>query len=130
MDSSVVIAYLAIVLLISWMLRTVAVKEGMEEQKCRDTTKYGVCERPIQGPKDGEKTYPSIYGPNTRPRDPYYDNDTGKFESSTAADNTFYGNVLTPSTSFISVTPANLSNAFPTEGPPQPFLTDFKAFHK
>ncbi len=97
-------------------------REGMEERTCPRQPDTRVCERQIEGPRsDGE--YPNIYGPNYIPRK-VYDNDNGKFESSTASDNTFYGNVLTSSTS-----PARLTVSFPTAGPPEPYLTDFKAFH-
>ena len=124
MNSSIVLAYLAIVLIISWILRMYPVeREHMEEYKCRRHVETGVCEQPVEGPKS-EGEYPSMYGPSYKPRK-VYDNDNGKFESSTASDNTFYGNVLLrPITA-----PAQIINSVPPTGPPEPYLTDFKAFH-
>jgi len=64
-----------------------------------------------------------MYGPKYKRRKAY-DNDNGKFDSSTASENTFYGNVLTSNT-----TAAEFTGSFAPVGPPQPYLTDFKAFH-
>jgi hypothetical protein len=123
MNSSIVLAYLAIVLIISWILRmSPPEREHMEERKCPRNIEQGVCEQPVEGPRS-EGEYPSMYGPTYRPRKPY-NNDDGKFDSSTASDNTFYGNVLLKPI----MSPPEFINAIPPVGPPEPYLTDFKAF--
>lgn len=123
MNSAIVFAYLAIILLTSWIIRSSPPpREHMEERKCPRHDETGVCQQPVEGPKS-EGGYPSMYGPKYRRRKAY-DNDNGKFDSSTASDNTFYGNVLTSST-----TAAEFTGSFAPVGPPEPYLTDFKAFH-
>ena len=113
------LAYLAIVLLVSWLLRSSPPREHMQ---CRRHDETGVCQQPIEGPKS-EGEYPNVYGPKYRRRKAY-DNDDGKFDSSSASDNTFYGNVLRPTT----IAP-EFTGSFTPVGPPEPYLTDFKAFH-
>lgn len=127
-SSSVVWAYLAIVLLLSWILRTTSSREGMEGSCPAERDKHRVCERPMEGPKDGDRVYPNIYGPSYTPPPKRYDNDNGLFDSSTAGDNTFYTNILMPAGTL--TLPANLTTAFPTAGPPEPYLTDFQGFHR
>jgi hypothetical protein len=63
------------------------------------------CSRPIRGPTEGE-----IYGPSPGGKAPApapTQNDSDVAESNTL-----------------------LINPFPEEGPPQPYLTDFSAFHR
>ena len=88
-------------------------------------------ELPIMGPKgeidpaDKKKkeaskgtnlsgTYPDIYGPDV-PKIPGTKQTAGKSVSDEPNDETYQFN-------------ADLKNAFPVEGPPQPFLTDFSKF--
>ena len=90
------------------------------------------CSRPIYGP---EGIRPGLYGPGDGPYTPgkheskhpgcrvRNDNsviDDGKFSSDTATRNPQYLSVYKYS--------PPLEKAFPTEGPPVPYLTDFSGF--
>jgi hypothetical protein len=88
-------------------------------------------EAPIMGPKapkvepappktnnngDSESgVYPDIYGPEYQ-GPPGSKHSKGKHSSDDTSDETYQFN-------------PDLKKAFPTEGPPQPFLTDFSKFH-
>ena len=103
-------------------------EKGTKKQK-KDPSKDN--ELPIMGPKaeidpaDKKKkeaskgtnlsgTYPDIYGPDV-PKIPGTKQTAGKTVSDEPNDETYEFN-------------PDLKNAFPVEGPPQPFLTDFSKF--
>lgn len=96
-------------------------------------------EAPIMGPKapkvepappktnknggdSASSVYPDIYGPEyqgppgAKHSSTKHNNTTGKHQSDDTSDDTYQFN-------------PDLKKAFPTEGPPQPFLTDFSKFH-
>jgi hypothetical protein len=88
-------------------------------------------EAPIMGPKapkvepapaktnnagdSGSNIYPDIYGPEYQ-GPPGSKHSSSKHQSDDTSDETYQFN-------------PDLKKAFPTEGPPQPFLTDFSKFH-
>jgi len=88
-------------------------------------------EAPIMGPKapkvepappktnkngdSGSNIYPDIYGPEYQ-GPPGSKHQSSKHQSDDTSDETYQFN-------------PDLKKAFPTEGPPQPFLTDFSKFH-
>lgn len=68
------------------------------------------------GGKNGSSVYPDIYGPDVV-ASPGEKIKHAKHESDKVEDDTYDYN-------------PDLQNAFPTSGPPQPFLTDFSKFQK
>ncbi len=105
--------------------------EDKKDSKKKDT----IPEAPIYGPKvapvqqpsptkstsgdGGSGVYPEIYGPDVvaTPGEKIKHAKPGKHESDKVEDDTYDYN-------------PDLKNAFPTNGPPQPFLTDFSKFQK
>lgn len=107
-------------------------KYGTQDDK--KTKKESPTEAPIYGPKveppskqpsptipssksnTSTSTYPEIYGPDVV-ASPGEKVKTAKHESDKLDDDTYDYN-------------PDLAKAFPTSGPPQPFLTDFSRFQK
>ena len=101
-------------------------------KKDEDDKKKTPTQGPIMGPKSGgigpaptttptkdsksTGSYPDIYGPDVA-MEPGKKPDNGKHESDNVNDPTYDYN-------------PDLQKAFPVEGPPQPFLTDFSPFQK
>jgi len=108
-------------------LKTFGDKASKSKKKDPSTTN----EMPLMGPKAPEidpadrkpsggggtntsGVYPDIYGPDI-PKIPGTKHDAGKHMSDDTSDDTYEFN-------------PDLKNAFPVEGAPQPFLTDFSKF--
>jgi hypothetical protein len=108
---------------------------GTEDKKHSKKKEEVPPEAPIYGPKvapvqhpspsssknggGGSGVYPEIYGPDVvaTPGEKIKHSKPGKHESDTVEDDTYDYN-------------PDLQNAFPTSGPPQPFLADFSKFQK
>ena len=71
---------------------------------------------PSKNPQGDSSLYPQIYGPDV-PAVPGKKPQNGKQESDNTEDSTYDFN-------------PDLKRAFPTEGPPQPFLGDFSKFQR
>lgn len=69
------------------------------------------------GKTNGGGTYPEIYGPEYQGVPGMKQTNKGKHSSDDISDETYDYN-------------PDLQKAFPTNGPPQPFLTDFSGFQK
>jgi hypothetical protein len=93
----------------------------------QDREHMRVCSHPMEGPRQGDGAYPDIYGPaydeRRRAAREVVVEDDGKFDSATATRNDAYIRVF-------KFGAPDLKLAFPTSGPPQPFLNDFSKFHR
>jgi hypothetical protein len=108
--------FVAILCIVVWVLQN------------REVEHMRVCSHPMEGPRQGDGAYPDIYGPGyeerrKRARETEVVEDDGMFDSTTATRNDAYIRVF-------KFGEPDLKLAFPTSGPPQPYLTDFSKFHR